>query len=364
MREWIRAWERLVFGGRVTGYLFRESVEERYVMKMLDRRLSGADEVVEVLSRLGGTDVRAVAGLGSLSFIGGGYGEHGGYYGIEVQPEEGAIGDFPLSGVFQRPEETASWLAAIARTLLEVPFTVNPPSAPYAAPLEVRVRDVALARPTGAGTCRLEVRSGSQRLNVFVDLRDFTAGVRPLLIRQVVEERTVETSADLHDWLDPMVTALLGEGVTMRGSSATLPQAMTAKVTGVRGGRFKLDVGAVGTRWLRTARDVEPLLNPVMYRTCEPARPEELADWLTTVASAVFSESVTWSTNWPGFSSPFKASGAAAQVAEEIFGLGQPTRCRVMTVDTDLIKVMIPTPERDVQLAGWQGPREPALRLA
>src|SRR5690349_13850093 len=83
LSEWIHQWEQLVFGSGVNGYRYRESVEDYYREKVHQRELAGIEEATEILTRFAGTDVRAFAGFGELSF-GGGLGERGGYYAVEV----------------------------------------------------------------------------------------------------------------------------------------------------------------------------------------------------------------------------------------------------------------------------------------
>ncbi|MFD0688060.1 hypothetical protein [Actinomadura fibrosa] len=358
--EWIREWERLIYGGRVRGHVLHETVEAGYRPYEFERPLSGVEEVAELLTRFSGTDVTVAASPGLMWFGGAGGGERNGQYGIHVEPEEDAEPVVPWGGVFSSPVETAAWLDEIARTLLDVSLSVELWDLPYAAPVEIRLDGFG-----SNGFCAFEAWTGSRWLKVSsVPVGAFSLGVWPLLLPPVLQEPRVDSTGALHAWLGPLIGSLLGTPLAAPESDRPLHERLTCKVVKASRGQAALSIGSVETNWLRTADDLRPLFHPVIYRPFRPSGPRDLAGWLDAVAEAVHTGETIWSSNWSGHIDPFKTRGDSMRVAEDVFALGPPEECRVDTVDADRIVTVIPTPERSVTLAGWKGSREPGIRGA
>jgi len=365
--DWIHRWETLVFGGPAAAFVYRESVEQRYVMKSFDRPLESLAEAIEILRRHTDGYLQVVVDPGELSLLCGGLGENGGYFGVELVAPENPVGTLRLGDEFAAPADVVSWLDEISQTVLGRPYGLRPSTAAaFDAPISVSIRGLTRSRNVkkdkwGLGRCSFDSTSATGDRSFYVNLDHFESAARPLLVPQVIRKPTVTTPTELRDYLAPITAELLGVEPEWSIPDHPLPHAMTASVE-IRDGHFAAYAGAVSTRWVVTDRDLAPLFEPRLHQQCRAQNAVELAAWLWDIAGTCFTEEPTWSTNWAGLKSPVSIYGTTAQAAEQLFALGSPVTVSVEGVDSELLRIRVDVPKPNYTLVGWPGIVEPQLR--
>lgn len=364
---WIHRWETMVFGAPAAGFVYRESVEQRYVMKSFDRPLHSLTEAVDILHRLANGYIRVVVSPRELTLLSGNLGENGGHFGVGLTAPENTVGTLRLRDEFATPMDVATWLDELSQVLFGRPCNLRPPTtAAYDAPISVSLQGLVRNRNSnndgwGLGRCSFDSTSATGDRSFYVNIDHFESAARPLLLPQVFQQPTVTTPAELRDYLAPIAAELLGAKPEWHIPDRPLPQALTAAVN-IRDGHFTVDVGDISTRWVIADRDLAPLFEPRLHQRCQAQNAVELAAWLWDIAGICFAEEPTWSTNWAGQTSPVNIYGTTAEAAAQLFELGSSVTASVKGVDSELLKICIDVPKRHHTLAGWSGILEPPLR--